>query len=80
MLSSILKSKATLFLDSVPVLYTGIFDTNAIQDTLNELIEHGSYAAPGFMNPEGIVIYHIAGNLGFKKTIKNDDRPKSLIE
>ncbi len=64
----------------VPVLYTGIFDTNAIQDTLNDLIEHGSYAAPGFMNPEGIVIYHIAGNLGFKKTIKNDDRPKSLIE
>jgi hypothetical protein len=64
----------------VPVLYTGIFDTNMIQDTMNDLIENGSYASPGFMNPEGIVIYHIAGNLGFKKTIKNDDRPKSLSE
>ena len=64
----------------VPVLYTGIFDTNMIQDTMNDLIENGSYASPGYANPEGIVIYHIAGNLGFKKTIKNDDRPKSLTE
>jgi len=32
------------------------------------------------MKPEGIVIYHIAGNVGFKKTIENDSIPKSLIK
>lgn len=63
----------------VPVLYTGMFDTTEIQSTLNTLIVHGSYASPGFMNPEGIVIFHVAGNVGFKKTIKNDDVPKSLV-
>jgi len=30
------------------------------------------------MNPEGIVIYHVAGNLYFKKTIVGDDQPKSF--
>jgi len=38
--------------------------------------EYGSLAAPGFMNPEGIVSYHIAGNTGFKKTIEKDSEPK----
>jgi len=28
------------------------------------------------MNPEGIVIYHTAGNLYFKKTIENDKKGK----
>jgi hypothetical protein len=37
-------------------------------------------AAPGFMNPEGVVIYHTAGDLYFKKTIKNDDKPKGQVE
>ena len=34
----------------------------------------------GFMRPEGIVVFHVAGNVGFKKTIEKDDMPKSLIE
>jgi hypothetical protein len=63
----------------VPILYQGTFDTQAIQDTLNDLISHGSYASDGYKNPEGIVIFHIAGNVGFKKTIKNDDKHKSEI-
>jgi hypothetical protein len=37
-------------------------------------------AAEGFMDPEGIVVYHTAGNVGFKKTIENDDQPKSFIQ
>jgi len=28
------------------------------------------------MNPEGVVVYHVAGNVGFKKTIDNDEQPK----
>jgi hypothetical protein len=63
----------------VPVLYRGIFDTQVIQDVLDDLAEHGSYAAPGFMNPEGIVIFHTASGVLFKKTIKNDETPKSLL-
>lgn len=63
----------------VPVLYRGLFDTQKILEVLEDLKVHGSYASPGFMNPEGIVVFHIAGNVGFKKTIKNDEVPKSLI-
>lgn len=61
----------------VPELYRGDFDTNAIEEVLSNLAENGSVASPGFMNPEGIIIYHTAGNIGFKKTIKNDDVPKT---
>lgn len=62
----------------VPELYRGEFDTNTIQTELNLLRMKGSKAAPGFMKPEGIVIFHTAGNLGFKKTIGKDEMPKSL--
>ncbi len=64
----------------VPLLWTGIFDTNEIQNTLNNLATTGSQAAPGFMKPEGIVVFHVAGNVGFKKTIHKDDTPKSLVK
>ncbi len=65
-------------LSLVPELYRGEFNTLTINDTLIKLEVNGSYASKGFMNPEGIVIFHTAGNLGFKKTIKNDEMPKSL--
>lgn len=63
----------------VPILYTGMFDTNMIDMVLDKLKEHGSYAEEGFMKPEGIVIYHTAGNQLFKKTIENDEKPKGAI-
>jgi hypothetical protein len=56
----------------VPVLWRGGFDTKHIDDVLCELAVRGSQAAPGWMSPEGIVVFHIAGNVGFKKTIGND--------
>jgi len=31
------------------------------------------------MKPEGIVVFHVAGNVGFKKTIEKDGLPKSKI-
>lgn len=52
------------------------FDTMAIIEVLSELKKNGSYAAPGFMNPEGIVTYHRHSNSLFKTTIKNDDKGK----
>lgn len=56
----------------VPVLYWGLFSEKAIQDALSQLKNHGSKAAPGFMNPEGIVTYHRAAGIGFKTTLEGD--------
>lgn len=61
----------------VPLLYQGMFDTQKIDEVLLDLETNGSYASKGFMNPEGIVIFHVAGNVGFKKTIIKDEVPKS---
>lgn len=60
----------------VPTLYVGDFDTNMILTAIDDLAKNGSIAAPGFMNPEGIIIYHTQGNILFKKTIKKDDEHK----
>jgi len=60
----------------VPILYRGPFDTAFVNSTLTVLGATGSKAAPNYMNPEGVVVYHIAGNVGFKKTIHNDAQPK----
>ena len=62
----------------VPVLYAGPFDASAIDETLQKLVDEGSAAAPGFMDPEGIIVFHSATRTNFKKTIKDDDAPKSL--
>jgi len=63
----------------VPELYRGEFDTQRISGVFEDLKVNGSYASPGFMRPEGIVVFHVAGNVGFKKTIENDGVPKSLV-
>ena len=60
----------------VPVLYQGLFSQDVIDLTIGELSLWGSKAAPGFMKPEGIVIYHAAANMLFKKTIEQDSVPK----
>lgn len=60
----------------VPVLYQGLFTTEACEIALESLRQHGSFAADGFMQPEGIVCYHIAAGVGFKKTIQGDEKPK----
>lgn len=62
----------------VPTLYKGIFDTSQVDATLELLRAKGSYASPGFMKPEGVVVYHIASGVGFKKTLEKDEMPKSL--
>jgi hypothetical protein len=63
----------------VPVLYRGPFRTDAADDAIELLRSQGSAAAPGFMKPEGIVLFHLAGNVGFKRTIEKDEQPKSLV-
>jgi len=65
--------------DVVPVLYRGNFCTTEIDNALARLREFGSVAAPGFMNPEGVVVFHLAGRVGFKKTIHKDEAPKGQV-
>lgn len=61
----------------VPVLYEGPFDEEMIAVSLSTLRMQGSRAAPGFMKPEGIVIYHTAARSMFKVTLEKDEAPKS---
>lgn len=65
--------------DVVPVLYHGIFDGDVISNVLEALRKDGSVVAPSFMRPEGIVIWHKAARMYFKKTIENDEAPKSTL-
>ncbi len=73
----------------VPTLYRGPLDHPFISNTkdgpsaetpitavMNRLEFTGSHAAPGFMKPEGIVIYHTAAHVSFKKTFDKDDTGK----
>lgn len=62
--------------DVVPVLYRGPFDQARINGCLMELGSLGSKAAPGFMDPEGIIVFHEAARQMFKVTLKDDEKPK----
>ena len=57
----------------VPTLYKGDFNTISILSALNFLKCYGSIVAPEFLKPEGIIVWHSAANIGFKKTIENDN-------
>lgn len=43
---------------------------------LEQLRTRGSVAAPGFMKPEGVVVFHTASQQLFKVTLENDDERK----
>jgi hypothetical protein len=52
----------------VPVLHRGEFSTEEIARAMLNLGRDGSVAVPGFLNPEGIVVYHEQAKVSFKKT------------
>lgn len=54
----------------VPLLYAGEFTSEAVEKALADLAQRGSVASPGFMNPEGVVVF--AGGSLFKKTLGGD--------
>ena len=62
-------------LGTVPVIATGLFDTGRINSIVEFELEE-SYAAPGFNNPEGVVVWHDAARQSFKVLKENDDTPK----
>jgi hypothetical protein len=62
----------------VPVLYESDFSTTRIEGVKDMLRSHGSFASPGFMRPEGIVVFHTASGQLFKSTLEDDEKPKGL--
>jgi hypothetical protein len=71
----------TSALDVVPVVLDerNALNLNSnVQWALRKLRAFGSCASGGFMDPEGIVIYHRAANQLFKVTLEDDEQPKSL--
>jgi hypothetical protein len=57
----------------VPILTQGTNITGLVGMALGVLREHGSLAEPGFMRPEGVVVYHTASRQLFKVTLEGDD-------
>lgn len=64
----------------VPILWKGPFSIEEVNDQIQYLRDAGSVAAPGFMNPEGVVVFHVAANQTFKVTCENDEVPKALVK
>jgi hypothetical protein len=58
----------------VPTLYIGEFNTSEVERTMLNLLSSGSVASPGFMNPEGVMVYHAAACIYFKAPF--DKNPK----
>lgn len=62
---------------TVPVLaIRPALDTHEVETLLGALAVGGSQAAPGFYQPEGIVVFHVQSNMSFKKTIEKDEEHK----
>jgi hypothetical protein len=64
----------------VPVLYSGFFCTEKIKQVMDNLKENGSQFVKGYMNPEGIVIYHTGSKQLYKKTFSYDETGKIIGE
>ena len=65
-------------LGTVPVLYEGPFSTYEVEACVEDLRSHGSVAAPGFDNPEGVITFHVAAQTAFKTTLEKDESPKGI--
>lgn len=60
----------------VPELGRYRFDLVDYEEVMEGLKANGSYASPGFKNPEGIVVFHTHSNTLFKKTFDKDETGK----
>jgi len=65
---------------TTPILYTGPFADQRVTEQLEELRANGSVASPGYMHPEGVVVFHTANGALFKVTLEHDEKPKGSTE
>jgi hypothetical protein len=67
-------------LGTVPVLARYTMDSDVISKALEDFRANGSKAVPGFMKPEGVIVWHSASKQVYKVLLENDELPKSLAE
>jgi hypothetical protein len=60
--------------EQVPVLWGSDFSN--VESAMSALKQIGSQAVPGFMNPEGVVVYHTASRTHYKQTFEHDEHGK----
>jgi hypothetical protein len=64
----------------VPTLGTVAgYENGLIEQALQDLRKTGSLAAPGFMNPEGIVLFHAQSRHGYKITLDGDGHKGTVL-
>lgn len=63
----------------VPIIATGV-GMDCVEVALGALRKQGSFAASGFMHPEGVVAFHTAARTLFKVTLERDSEPKNRRE
>lgn len=68
-------------IETVPVLYRGRFDQDAIVREVELLAERGSVVAgaEGF-KAEGVIVYHTASRVAYKVMCEDDHLPKTVAE
>ncbi len=59
---------------TVPVLYTGEWHRDVVDTVMADLERLGSQASPGFLRPEGIVLFHCSSRQLFKYTLEGDKK------
>lgn len=65
---------------TVPVLLKDTFSTEYARDCVKFLRKYGSMASPGFMKPEGVVVFHVPSQTPFKTFLENDQIHKSQLK
>ncbi len=65
--------------DVVPTLLIRELSDSSVNDALEGLRTGGSVAKPGFMNPEGVVVYFTAAGTYHKVLLEGDELPKGLL-
>ena len=62
----------------VPVIpSTGLHDVDRVVDAMRR---YGSVCVPGFMNPEGVIVYHSASKQNYKVLLENDEMSKGEVD
>jgi hypothetical protein len=65
--------------DVVPILGFGTPSEGVVEKSVELLEKNGSAAAPGFMSPEGVIVWHSTSKQYFKVMLRNDDIPKGKL-
>lgn len=63
----------------VPVLYNGDYTSDCVEAAVESLRANGSRAEPGFMRPEGVVVFMASSRHMYKVLLDNDDMSKNQV-